>query len=115
MKPESILDRDSVKRKLSKLSPRDRRIVKRRIIQGEKMTQQWLREEEALKRMPKQERLKTICADYFGLAVDSAIGLGRVLEARGIKGSNGGIVKDLKTRLRSELTIRLKKFGVLPL
>ena len=117
-KKESLLEDEKFQKKLAKLSPRDRRIVKRRVIEGEKMSQQWQREEDALKRMPKEQRLKAICADYLGLAVDMAIGLGMALKERKVKSSHVEklwIVKDQKTRLRSELTVRLKKFGVLPL
>lgn len=114
-KRKSLLDQDSMKRKLSKLSPRDRAKVERNIIESEKVGEKYRREEEALKRMPKEERLKAIYADYFGIAVDSAIGLGRVLEAKGIKVSNGYAVKYLKQSLRFGLTTRLKQFGVLPL
>lgn len=117
-KNKSLLDDEKFQKKLAKLSPYSRMTVEQRIKESEKASRKWHRQEEALMRMPKQEKLKAICADYLGLAVDSAIGLGMALKERKVKSSDVEklwIVKDQKTRLRSELTIRLKKFGVLPL
>jgi hypothetical protein len=94
--------------KTSKISEKE----KRRLI---KLARDWAREERTLRRMPREERLKAICADALGMAVDSAIGLGRVLESKGIESSNVGVVKFLKQNSRFSLTTRLKQFKVLPL
>jgi hypothetical protein len=68
--------------------------------------------ERKIQRMSKEGKLRAICADYIGMAVDFAISLS---EAGKAKISGGWFVKDLKKRLRSELTVRLKQVKVLPL
>ena len=108
-KRKSLLDEESMKRKLSKLSPRDRAKVERNIIESEKVGEKYRRKEEALMRLPKEKRLKAICSRYIELSVYFAKIFGSMKEA------TAGDIKELKRELKFELTMALKKAGVLPL
>ncbi len=113
-KKQSLLNSEQFKKKLAKLSPRERATVRRRILEGEEMQRKHEKEEEALMRLPKEERLKAICSDYIGMTVDVAKGLGKMFGS-GVKETTGEMTRDLKQQMRFALTMALKKAKVLPL
>lgn len=79
------------------------------------IARQWGRKDRKLKRLSKEGRLKMIQADSIGMAVDFAKTLGKLIGQGELKETTGIMTKELKKHLKFELTIRLKKFGVLPL
>ncbi len=113
-KRKSLLDKDSMKRKLAKLSPRERARVEQSILEGEKESRKMQRAEEALMRLPKEKRLKKIC----GEAIETCWFFAQSFGARFGEGDSepGDFNKKfLKTQAKSSLTLQLKKAGVLPL
>ncbi len=114
-KNKSLLDDEKFQKKLAKLSPTDRAKIKQDILEGEKERRKEQRAKERLMRMPKEERLKKICRNFFdahyrsGHSAGILIGQGRLkpfTEARIRKGIQQGAW---------HLTMNLKKAGVLPL
>jgi hypothetical protein len=114
-KKKSLLEDEKFKKKLAKLSPYRRMTVEQRIKENEKWARKWQREEERLMRMPKEERLKALYTRYIGLAVFFAKNIGLLIGRGDMKERTGEATKDLKTRLKFELTMALKKANVLPL
>ena len=116
-KIKSLLDDEKMKKKLAKMSPKERTKVEQNIIEGERFMEKERRKEEALMRLPKENRLKEIYGKHLKMAFDEGIDLVRSLMEGRIRGREVFIFlqKHSKNRLRVALTEDLKKFGVLPL
>jgi hypothetical protein len=116
-KIKSILEEESMKRKLAKMAPRDRAKVERNIIESEKVGEKYRREEEALMRMPREERLKKICGKAIESCCRYAFEHGVMLGHGDLKPTKGEVerFKFFRTQAKSGLTLDLKKAGVLPL
>ena len=108
-KSKSLLDSEKFQKKLAKLSPYSKMTVEQRVRESEAFARKNQREEEALMRLPKEERLKAIYWTYIDLAVTFAKMLGSMKEGTGV------LTKELKKQLKFELTMALKKANVLPL
>ena len=110
-KIKSIFDEKWRQERLAKLPPREREVVEKRIIRSEKLAAKWRREEEALMRLPKEDRLKKLYGKYLKMALEFGITIGHAKnrkEEMALKETFGKL-------FRPELTHALKKAEVLPL
>ncbi len=114
-KRKSILDQDSMKRKLAKLPEKERKEVERRIVETEAMVKKEQRKEQALMRMPKEERLKKIYGQHLKNAFDHGVEIGQLSMTEGSKMSGQYFQREAWKQLRPGLTNALKKAAVLPL
>lgn len=114
-KRKSILDSDQMKKKLLKLSPHKREIVKQRIIETERNARKYEREEEAIMRLPKEQRLKEIYGKSLKWAFDLGITIGKGLMRKKDKEASKYYQEKFRKQFKPGLTLELKKAGVLPL
>lgn len=107
----------TTRRKLDKLPEKERKEIEGRIAESQALMRKQEREEKALMRMPRGERLKKICGKAIEACFRFSFEYGVAVGARDIKVTKGEVSNFnlFRTQAKSGLTWQLKKAGVLPL
>jgi hypothetical protein len=117
-KRESILDTDQMKKKLAKMSPRDREKVEQNIIETEIAVARWRKETERIMTLPKKEdRLKALYKRHLNFAFQHGITFAGAIHDGRFKSRKEIIEYQKRNCIQAVtcLTLDLKQAEVLPL